>query len=125
LAELELICEISTSASSVKENIFSIDFNSENNNKLVNNLFGGYDSVYVTRNQMDHFSQDIYTSLNVFEQYEIPANQFNNFFVEDLIKQLADDGFKSVPLEQAINGISRLNIDADLQPDHLRIQQSI
>ena len=125
LNELELRCEIlSTSASSVKENFFSIDFKSESNNELVNRLFGEKESVYVTRNQMDDFSQTFYSSMNVLEQYEIPEHQFSESFVDDLIKQLADDGFKPVPFEQAINGISRFNIDADLQPDEITSEYS-
>ena len=122
--DLELECQVFASASSVKENKFSIDFNSENNNQLVNELFGRNDSVYVTRNQMDDFSQEVYSSMNVFEQFEMPDEQFSNVFVEDLIRQLADDGFKSVPFEQAISGISRFNIDEDLQPDVINSELS-
>ena len=121
---LELKCEVTTGASSAKTNSFSINFNSENNNELVNELFGDGDSAYVTRNQMDQFSQEIYSSMDVFEQYEIPDDQFNTVFVEDLIKQTADHGFESVPFDEAINGISRFNIDADLQPDEITSEYS-
>ena len=90
----------------------------------MNKLFGDADSAYVTRNQMDQFSQEIYSSMDVYEQYEIPDDQFSTVFVEDLIKQTADHGFESVPFEEAINGISRFNIDADLQPDEITSEYS-
>ena len=121
---LELKCEVTTGARSAKTNSFSINFSSENNNELVNKLFWDGDSAYVTRNQMDQFSQEIYSSMDVFEQYEIPDDQFNTVFVEDLIKQTADHGFESVPFDEAINGISKFNIDADLQPDEITSEYS-
>jgi hypothetical protein len=62
--------------------------------------------------------------MNVLEQYEMPEHEFSERFVDGLIMQLADDGFKSVPIEQAINGISRFNIDADLQPDEITSEYS-
>ena len=119
LDSLELRCEILAQANSEQTNVFSINFKSENNNELVNELFGKSESIYVTRNQMDDFSQSIYSSMNVFEQYEQSEDQFNNIFVEDFIKQMSEDGFKSVPFEQAVNGISRFNIDKDIEPDEI------
>ena len=55
--------------------------------------------------------------MDVYEQYEIMDEKFNNLFVQDLIKQTAEHGFQSVPFEKAINGISRFNIDDDIKPD--------
>ena len=117
--KISLQCEVSANSKLVKTNYFSINFNSEQKNELVNDLFGPASSVYVTRQQMEEFSSKIFSSMNVFEEYEMPEYEFNGNFIDDLIRQTSDHAFQQVPFEQAINGISKFNINDDLKADEI------
>ena len=118
-SDIEIKCEASKSSKAISSNTFSVNFESSQLNELVNQLFGPASSVYVSRTQLDEFSSKIYSNMNVFEQYEMDEDSFRAGFLDDLIKQTADQAFQHVPFQDAINGISKFNIEGDIKPDEI------
>lgn len=93
--------------------------------ELAEKLFGPSHSmgstVFVTREQMNKLSNEIYSSLSVVEEYDMPQYEFANVFVEEIIKQTAVSAFRHTPLNVTLADLSRFGTDftADLQPDEL------
>jgi hypothetical protein len=118
-SDIEIKCEASKSSKAISTNTFSVNFESSQLNDLVNQLFGPATSVYVSRTQLDEFSSKIYSNMNVFEQYEMDEDSFRAGFLDDLIKQTADQAFQHIPFQEAISGISKFNIEGDIKPDEI------
>jgi len=80
-------------------------------------LLGSASSKYVNREQLNHLAGQLYSSLNVVEEYEMPEYQFQKNFVEDFIRQATAEHFKQVPALQALKELSSYGIDfsQDLQ----------
>jgi hypothetical protein len=80
-------------------------------------LLGPASSAYISREQMNQLSGELYSSLNVFEEYEMPEYRFQQNFVEDFIKLATADHFQQIPALQALKELSSYGIDfgQDLQ----------
>jgi hypothetical protein len=65
-------------------------------------LYGPSSEVYVTRDQLSDIAIEMYTSLNIVEEYEMPMYQFNENFIEGLISQVSESTFKQVAFDEAI-----------------------
>jgi len=78
--------------------------------------------VFVTRDQLTKLSQEIHSNIKAVEDYQISSNQFSQIFVDDLIKSVSNDGFKSVLFEDALNIISKYSIEFsnDLKPNVIK-----
>ena len=75
--------------------------------------------VYVTRDQMVELANEMYTSLNILEEYEMPEVQFSEAFANDLINQISVCNFSHVPVDEALSSLSKYGFDIpeDFQPD--------
>ena len=78
--------------------------------------------VFVTRLQASELANEMYSSLNILEEYEMPELQFSEAFVSDLISQIAASSFTHVPIDEALSSISKYGFDIreDLKPDVIK-----
>ena len=57
--------------------------------------------TYVSRHQMGLLSREMYSTLNIYEEYEMQEWQFDDNFIQDFIKQTAEaalDPFQLIQL---------------------------
>lgn len=78
-------------------------------------------NTYVTRNQMTLLSKEMYTQLNIVEDYQIPDSEFSEAFITALVADAMTDAFGHVPFDAALRDLSSygLKFDADLQADRI------
>ena len=119
-ADLILGCEIASYGKEMKTNKLSISPNLLNRLDIAEKLFGSANTTYVTRDQMINFATELYTSLNIVEEYQIPMHQFNNDFVTDLISQTAINAFNQISFDDAVKIFSKYSISFD--DDFLEIE---
>ena len=75
--------------------------------------------VLVTRVQASELANEMYSSLNILEDYDMPELQFSEAFVNDLISKIAGSTFAHVPIDEALSSLSKYGFDIreDLKPD--------
>ncbi len=57
---------------------------------LEENLFGGADSKYVTRNQLAKLANLVQSRMRVLEEYQIPEEKFSDEFIDTILKNSGD-----------------------------------
>ena len=89
-SNLDFHCYLATVGKEVRSNRLSINLKSQQRIGLEEKLFGNADSssAYVTRKQMTELSNEMYSSLDIVEEYEMSEFQFNEAFIGDFIKQV-------------------------------------
>lgn len=93
-ADLEFDCSMESSGGKLmKTNTLVINADQLQQIGLEEKLFGpsgakGKDSVYVTRDQMTTLASEMYSTLNIVEDYQMPEIQFSEEFVNGLISQV-------------------------------------
>ena len=120
LEPLDLECTITNGAEIKRSNVFSISLQQSNSINLVDNLFGPADETYVTRNQTTLLANEVYTKLNVQEDYRVPEEQFDKDFVNDFISSVSNSGtFNEVSFDDALQSFSKysLQFNGDLNPN--------
>jgi len=115
--DLEFSCKLSSVSNIVKTNTLSISSNEFQEMRIKEKLLGPATSTYVTRDQVNNLAGQLYTSLNVVEEYEMPEYQFKENFVEDFIRLASEQHFHHVPALQALKELSSFGTDfgSDLQ----------
>ncbi len=116
--DLEFICKLTSGSHTVVTNTLAISSSQFQEMRIKEKLLGPASSVYVNRQQLNLLTGQLYSSLNVFEEYEIPEFQFQQNFVEDFIRQASDQHFHQVPALEALKDLSSFGMDIgqDLQP---------
>jgi hypothetical protein len=122
--DMEFSCKLSTVSHTVKINTLSISSSKFQEMGIQEKLLGPASSVYVSREQLNLLAGQLYSTLNIFEEYEMPENQFNPKFVEDFVRLATDQQFQHVPAMQALMELSSFGfqIGQDLQPGNLSFQ---
>jgi hypothetical protein len=122
--DLKFSCKLSTVSHTVKINTFSISSSEFQEMGIQEKLLGPASSAYVSRKQLNLLAGQLYSTLNIFEEYEMPENQFNLKFVEDFVRLAADQQFKHVRAMQALKELSSFGfqIGQDLHPGNLNLQ---
>ena len=94
---------------------------------LEENLFGNASAnnlsdVFVSRNQLAELANEMYSRLNILEEYEMPEHQFSEAFVHGLIDQIISRQFSQVPVDEALASLSKYGFDVsdDLRPDVIK-----
>jgi hypothetical protein len=115
--DLEFNCKLSTVSNIVKINTLSITSSQFQELEIKEKLLGPASSAYVSREQINQLSGEVFSSLNVFEEYEMPEYQFQQNFVDDFIKLATEENFQQVPALQALKELSSYGLDfgQDLQ----------
>uniref|UniRef100_A0A915IZD3 Uncharacterized protein n=1 Tax=Romanomermis culicivorax TaxID=13658 RepID=A0A915IZD3_ROMCU len=89
-----------------------------NDAALDHDLFGPHDQVYVTRNQMNLFSQEIRKQLLIEEDYELD-DKFDETLIDRFIS-IASSSFEFVQIDKALEKLSKLGFsEKDLEPDEI------
>ena len=120
--DLNLECEIEAGGVEKKQNILRVDFNQVKSLNISEKLFGPASERFVTRQQLSNLAVEMYSNLNIAEEYELPIYQFNEEFIEGLIKQAATEHFRQIPIDEAIQALSKYstNFDKDLTADLIK-----
>jgi hypothetical protein len=120
--DLDLECEIEAGGVEKKQNILRVDFNQVKRLNISEKLFGPASETFVTRQQLSNLAVEMYSNLNIAEEYELPIYQFNEEFIEGLIKQAATEHFRQIPIDEAIQALSKYstNFDKDLTADVIK-----
>lgn len=108
---LEFKCTVTAGAQIQKSNTFTITLQESNNIRLSEKLFGPANESYVTREQLTELSDEVNSYFNVVENYQIPQDQFNSAFVENLISLTGQTTFKPVSFDDALNSLSKYSLD--------------
>ena len=121
-SDLEFQCDIAAGGTENKKNELKINLAQLNQFQVSENLFGPASSVFVTRNQLSNLALEMYSNLNIIEEYEMPMYQFKDEFVDVIINQAATNAFTHVPIDEALQSLSRYstNFEKDLKPDEIK-----
>lgn len=94
VADFQFHCTMESSgAKLIKTNTLTINADQLQQIGLEEKLFGpagnnGKSDVFVTRDQMSELSSEMYSALNIVEDYQMPEHQFKEAFIEEIIKQV-------------------------------------
>ena len=126
-SDLEFMCNFASTGKLAKTNTLTISAQQQQLLGLREKLFGqassnGPSDVYVTRDQMTDLASEMYSTLNIVEDYQIPEIQFSEAFVDGMINQIASSQFKQVPIDEVLASLSKFGFDIgeDLQPDVIK-----
>jgi len=125
--DLHLVCSMASKGKHVKTNTLTITSH-EIEQLGLEKLFGQAQSsnsssfVYVTRDQMISLAADMYSTLNIIEDFQMPETQFSEAFVEGLIGHFASRQFAHVPISKSLKAISACGLDirGDLRADEIQ-----
>jgi hypothetical protein len=109
--DLEFSCKLSSVSNKVKINTLSISSSEFQEMGIKEKLLGPASSTFVSREQVIQLAGNLYSTLNVFEEYEMPESQFQENFVEDFIRLASEQHFHQVPALQALKELSSFGID--------------
>lgn len=105
-----------------KQNVMQVSGEQIMQLSLDDRLFGPAGTTMVTRDQMTELASEIYTTLNVREDYEVPEERFGQAVVDSLVRQAASVGFGMTPVREALAGLSTYKLDysdRDLMATHI------
>jgi hypothetical protein len=116
--DMEFSCKLSSVSHTVKINTLSISSSEFQEMGIKEKLLGPASSAYVTREQLSLLARQLYSTLNVFEEYEMPEYQFQQNFVENFVRLSSEQHFQHVPALEALKGLSSygFELSQDLQP---------
>ena len=126
-SDFEFMCEMTSTGKLMKTNTLTITSQQQQLIGIEEKLFGpaftnGSNNAFVTRDQMTELSSEMYTSLNIVEDYQMSEGQFSDAFVEGMINQIATEQFKQVPIDTVLASLSKYGFDIgeDLKPDVIK-----
>lgn len=91
---------------------------------IVDDIFGPATERYVSRTQMSALSSEIFSKLNIIEDYQISNSEFSQAFVQDFIAQTASQAFAKVNVNDSLSILSTYDLKGDLQPDLIKSELS-
>ena len=127
-SDLNFKCFMASTGKLMKTNTLTITAQQQQMLDIEEKIFGGSttntskEQVYVTRDQMTELSSEMYTTLNIVEDYQMSEGQFSDAFVEGMINQIATEQFKQVPIDTVLASLSKYGFDVgqDLKPDVIK-----
>jgi hypothetical protein len=130
LEDVNFLCELASSGERAMTNTLTISGDQQQMIGLEEKLFGPSGSsgstVYVNRDQMTELAAEMYTTLNIVEDYDMPQSEFSEAFVDDMVNQLAIKQFQQVSVNDALETLSHyaFDISQDLKPDVIKHDMS-
>ena len=120
--DLKFECVLGTKGKLTKTNTLSITPQQIQDFGLEANLFGttsAKKNVFVSKFQLAELATEMYSKLNILEEYEMPEHQFSEAFVHGLIDQITSKQFSQVLIDKALSSLSKYGFDVseDLSPD--------
>ena len=127
-SDLRFVCNMASHGKLMKTNTLTITSEQQQLIGIEEKLFGpatsdeSNNNVYVTRDQMTGLSSEMYSTLNIVEDYQMSEGQFSDAFVEGMINQIATEQFKQVPIDTVLASMSKYGFDIgqDLKPDVIK-----
>src|SRR5437868_2301330 len=118
---IKLVCEIHSKGVESKGNRFTLAANQIAEMHISDRLFGPASAVFVTRTQMTQFSSEVYTTMNVLEEYQLPQYAFDQSIIDVVVRQATSQGFSYTPIAQALQELSKYQMQfaQDLTPDRI------
>lgn len=114
--DIRFFCKaIRSEAKKYKKNRIFISAEQIQDLKIVDEIFGPANEVYLTRNQLNKLSSEIYLSLNILEEYEIPQSEFSSIFISDLTKKAVNSVEQYVDIDSALKKLSRYSLEKELK----------
>ena len=111
---LKFDCQLSTKSKKSKQKILEIDGKDLIEMGLIDELFGTNNEIFVTRKQFASFTKKLNTLWRISDEYNITDNEFDSFFVQDLIKQTSEKMFETVMTDLVVKSFSKFSsIDID------------
>ncbi len=83
---------------------------SNEKSNLEENLFGGADSKFVTRNQLAKLANLVSTNMRVLEEYQIPEEKFSDEFIDTIIKN-SGEKLQNIDFREALGSLSTFATD--------------
>jgi hypothetical protein len=119
--DLKFSCKLSSVSKTVGINTLSISSDDFQQMGIKEKLLSPALTVYVNRKQLNHLARQLYSSLNVSEEYDIPEHQFLKDFVDDFVTLATENNFQQVPAIQALIQLSSygLQMAQEWQPGNL------
>ena len=119
---LEFRCKLTSVSHTVKINTLAISSSEFQEMGIREKLLGPASSTYVSRGQLNLLASQLFSSLNVVEEYEMPEYKFKQYFVEDFIGLASEQHFHHVPAMEALKKLSSygFQFQQDLQPGKLK-----
>jgi DNA-binding protein len=121
---LEIQCELTINGNEPKTSSQTITTNQLNKINFEEELFGDANSVYVTRAQIDKLTSDIKSFITSVENIESSDKQFDQTFINDLLKKLTNNNTnveEAVEVDEAIKYLSSYDYSKDqIEPDKIK-----
>lgn len=116
---LDFECDTYANGKLERRNTLKIAFDSSSESEFIEELIGNGEAKFVTRNQLNAFSQELYERLSIEEEYEMPQSIFSDAFVTEFIRFGSAYGFRQEPIKDALQILSQYATDTtqDLSPD--------
>lgn len=110
----------------MKTNTLTLTASQVNHLDLVDRLFGPANETSVSREQMSTLAVEMYSSLNIMEEYQIPETQFKESFIDEFIRLVSSSLFRPTNLNEEISSLSNFSISFsdDLKPNIIKNEAS-
>ena len=117
-SNLEFSCEMATAGTMAKTNTLVITTRQQKLIGLEEKLFGELSDnspnrAYVTRDQMTNLAREMYSTLNIVEDFRMTEVQFIESFIEDLVDQAASNQFSQISVDVVLSSLSRYGFAAN------------
>ncbi|RNA06929.1 hypothetical protein BpHYR1_039935 [Brachionus plicatilis] len=122
--DLEIKCEAYSQGQAYRENTLILSSKQMNQLNLADDIFGPESEVFVTRNQLNRLSQELYQKLNIIEEYQIAEKEFEQSFITEFLKQTAVYINQYTPFDKALSQLSSFSLAEDLKPDVIKEELS-
>ncbi|RMZ95203.1 hypothetical protein BpHYR1_017830, partial [Brachionus plicatilis] len=109
--DLEIKCEAFCQSKVFQENSLVLSAKNLNQLNLVDSIFGSKSKVFISMNQINRLSHEIYLRLNIFEEYRIFENKFEQSFIKEFLKQTSNFVNRLVLFETALDQLSLYNLE--------------
>jgi hypothetical protein len=104
--EFRFSCNLSSGSQTLQVNTLTISSNDFQHLGLKEKLLGTAVSAYVTREQLNKLAGQLYSSLNLLEEFEMPRFQFQRIFIDDFLGLATEKNFHHVPVIEALKELS-------------------
>lgn len=108
--DLNLDCKVQAKVKTQKTKELIISGQELNHLQFKNKLFGKAKEASLTLNHLAVFASELYSFLNIIEEYEMPEFQFSDLFAEELLKKFTT-GLSHVPFFEAVSLFPRHSED--------------
>jgi len=108
---LKFSCHLASMARVVRTNSLSMTSGQLQDLGVSDRLLGSASAVYVTRHQVAKLSAEMYTALDILEEFELPEFQLRSIFGDGLIRQATGRHFAPLEASEALKELSKFGVD--------------